>query len=259
MPHKRAKRSVRESQRNEKGIDNAPSKTQSGDALSSEPLPKSFARAINAAQVRADYKKRKLADAEDDGSKDKGAKRRKTTKEGDSDMRIRPGETLAHFNKRIEGDMRPVVKSAIQSSRATVRAQKKVEAAGKGQGHKPAGKKASSEDEDDEKPTRKPPSTNAAPKSTLPVVAATPKATEFQVASTSAPRRLNDIAQAPPDLSALVRKAQKRAGGGKVGVGKEKAKDAVSPAQQLLLAQAREEAIQRYRQMKADKLAKDNV
>ncbi|KAJ7908401.1 hypothetical protein B0H13DRAFT_1878755 [Mycena leptocephala] len=69
MPHKRAKRSIREQDRSQKGTDLAPNRSK--DALSAEPLPKSFARAINAAQVRADFRaKRKLGEGEgEDGPK----------------------------------------------------------------------------------------------------------------------------------------------------------------------------------------------
>ncbi|KAJ7051526.1 hypothetical protein C8F01DRAFT_1091479 [Mycena amicta] len=81
----------------------------------------------------------------------------------------------------------------------------------------------------------------------------TDKPKEFQRTSSATPRRLNDIAQAPPDLSALVRKAQQKPSGAKVGVAKEKAKQVLSPAQQLQLAQAREDAIRRYRELKAER------
>ncbi|KAJ7051523.1 hypothetical protein C8F01DRAFT_1262863 [Mycena amicta] len=81
----------------------------------------------------------------------------------------------------------------------------------------------------------------------------TDKPKEFQRTSSATPRHLNDIAQAPPDLSALVRKAQQKPSGAKVGVAKEKAKQVLSPAQQLQLAQAREDAIRRYRELKAER------
>ncbi|KAF7329175.1 hypothetical protein MKEN_00178100 [Mycena kentingensis (nom. inval.)] len=246
MPHKRAKRSVREAERSTKGADHAPSKDSHSDALSSEPLPKAFARAINAAQVRAEYHAKRKLGGEDTGEGEtRQAKRRKTGKAEDDGMRIRPGETLAHFNKRIEGDMRPLVKNAIQSSRATERAQKKTDLTARGKAKK-ASKTA--DDADDDVVSSK---SKSAPKT--PTTSAPPpeKPKDFARTSTSAPRRLNDIAQAPPDLSALVRKAQSRPGGGKVGVGKEKAKEVVSPAQQLQLAQAREDAILRYRELKA--------
>ncbi|KAJ7237038.1 hypothetical protein B0H12DRAFT_1139632 [Mycena haematopus] len=101
MPHKRAKRSIREQERSKKGSDLAP--IRGTDALSSEPLPKSFARAINAVQVRADFRaKRKLL--EDGGDGEDGApkkvKRRKL-ENALADTHIRPGETLAHFNKCV--------------------------------------------------------------------------------------------------------------------------------------------------------------
>ncbi|KAJ7057273.1 hypothetical protein C8F01DRAFT_330011 [Mycena amicta] len=249
MPHKRAKRSVRVAQRSGSNIDIAPSKTHDHDALSSEPLPKSFSRVINAAAVRTEYRaKRKLQEDPTTSVDGQKAKRRKTEKSaGEEDVkgtRIRPGESLAHFNKRIEGDMRPVVRSAIQSSRATIRAQKKQT---KPVDDGKAARKGKADDDDDDYDARKKSTAKSIP--THPPTTDKPK--EFQRTSSATPRRLNDIAQAPPDLSALVRKAQQKPSGAKVGVAKEKAKQVLSPAQQLQLAQAREDAIRRYRELKA--------
>ncbi|KAF7291930.1 hypothetical protein MIND_01218500 [Mycena indigotica] len=245
MPHKRAKRSLRDAHRTGQGIDNAPAKDHT-DSLSSEPLPKSFVRAINAVHIRAEYRaKRKLReeDGPGDGNEHKG-KRSKTEANPSEATKIRPGETLAHFNKRIEGDMRPVVRNAMQASRALQRAQKKTELAAKHDKKANGQSRGMDSDNDNDTPINhqaKPADISRKPK-------------DFQLTSTAAPRRLNDIAQAPPDLSALVKKAQKKPGGAKVGVGKEKAKEVVSPAQQLLLAQAREEAIRKYRELKAKRL-----
>ncbi|KAJ7051529.1 hypothetical protein C8F01DRAFT_641175 [Mycena amicta] len=248
MPHKRAKRSVRVAQRSGSNIDIAPSKTHDHDALSSEPLPKSFSRVINAAAVRTEYRaKRKLQEDTTTSVDGQTAKRRKTGNgAGEEDVkgtRIRPGESLAHFNKRIEGDMRPVVRSAIQSSRATIRAQKKQT---KPVDDGKAARKGKADDDDDDDARKK-----STTKSTPTQPSSTDKPMEFQRTSSATPRRLNDIAQAPPDLSALVRKAQQKPSGAKVGVAKEKAKQVLSPAQQLQLAQAREDAIRRYRELKA--------
>jgi hypothetical protein len=60
-------------------------------------------RTINAAQVRADFRaKRKLRgeDGEDGEDGQKRGKRRKIDG-GGRDTQIRPGETLAHFNKCV--------------------------------------------------------------------------------------------------------------------------------------------------------------
>ncbi|KAJ7923096.1 hypothetical protein B0H13DRAFT_1707238 [Mycena leptocephala] len=250
MPHKRAKRSIREQDRSQKGTDLAPNRSK--DALSSEPLPKSFARAINAAQVRADFRaKRKLGKGEgEDGPKK--AKRRKV--EGSvGEAKIRPGETLAHFNKRIETDMRPLVRSAVQSSLATVRAERK---------------KSSSDPTASSTPSKTAKSTKSsastAPKSTsnskskpqfqddddapAPVDKHASRPKEFARTSSAAPRRLNDIALAPPELSAHTRKAAPK-------TTSSKSSSVLSPAQQLQMAAAREAAVAHYRKLKAARRA----
>ncbi|KAJ7038770.1 hypothetical protein C8F04DRAFT_348060 [Mycena alexandri] len=257
MPHKRAKRSIRDEQRSKKGSDLAPARLGGGgDALSSEPLPKSFTRVLNAAQVRADYRaKRKLRE---DGDGEDGPKKAKKRKLEVAEAKIRPGETLAHFNKRIETDMRPLVRSAVQTSLATVRAERKKPASGltiPSRTSKPsttapnakstainpnsnsklkAKVKAAADDSDDDPPVDK--------------HASRPK--EFARTSSAAPRRLNDIALAPPELSALARKATTKSSAFTT-----KGSGVLSPAQQLQMAAAREAAVARYREMKAAKRA----
>jgi hypothetical protein len=130
MPHKRAKRIVREQQRFAKSVmlvarqntqlnlsidrgnDLAPGK----QSLQNEAVPKSMARALNAMKVREEWKKRKreegLGTEDEKGSK----KRKKMREEGGTSSQatvsvarkktsrekgqsIQPGETLQQFNK----------------------------------------------------------------------------------------------------------------------------------------------------------------
>ncbi|KAJ7307678.1 hypothetical protein DFH08DRAFT_1088630 [Mycena albidolilacea] len=86
-------------------------------ALSYELLPKAFACTMNAAQVRADFRgKRKLRGEDGDGVGGDGQKKGKREDiagagegrltargkiDGAGDTQIRPGETLAHFNKCV--------------------------------------------------------------------------------------------------------------------------------------------------------------
>ncbi|KAJ7848005.1 hypothetical protein B0H14DRAFT_2285037, partial [Mycena olivaceomarginata] len=163
---------------------------------------------------------------------------------------IRPGETLAHFNKRIETDMRPLVRSAVQSSLATVRAQHK-----KGAGATPS-EPASPTSAPTSKPT--PQSLKSSDKSkpaedTPPTDvdkhASRPK--EFTRTSSAAPRRLNDIAQAPPELSSFARKkSSTNTPTGKAGG---KSTKVSTPAQQRATAAAREDAVRQYRVLKASR------
>ncbi|KAJ7616667.1 hypothetical protein FB45DRAFT_801440 [Roridomyces roridus] len=237
MPHKRAKRSVRDQQRSQNGTDLAPGR--GAQTQDDEALPKSFLRALNADKVRTEFRaKRKLRDEGGDGDGKKASKRRKV--ESVADAKIRPGETLGHFNKRIEADMRPLVRDAVQSSRATQRAAKKDKSSTSS--NKPS--IPSSEPTPTSKKPAKPPSS-----STPPVDKHAHRPKEFLNTSTSAPRRLNDIAMAPPDLSnsGFARKASSA----KNGSGKKTKADALlSPAQALQMAKAREEAVARYRELK---------
>ena len=78
---------------------------------------------------------------------------------------------------------------------------------------------------------------------------------EFAVVSSAAPRRLNDIAMAPPELKKFPRGVKKHsslAGGGekaKAGAGA----GVLSMAQRVMMEAERESAIKRYREMKERK------
>jgi hypothetical protein len=152
--------------------------------------------------------------------------------------------------------MRPLVRSAVQSSLAAVRAQHK-------KGPAPFESSPSSKSA----PTTNSKSNNAhsksTPKSSSAADGADPKPVpppidkhasrpkEFARTSSAAPRRLNDIAQAPPELSSFARKkSSTNAPAGKAG-GKSTKASILSPAQQLAMAAAREDAVQRYRALKA--------
>ena len=68
---------------------------------------------------------------------------------------------------------------------------------------------------------------------------------EFQVVSTSAPRRLNDIAQEPPIIKKLPRGAAKN-DAAPSGV--------LSMAQKAMMEEERDKAVRHYRELKARKL-----
>jgi hypothetical protein len=71
---------------------------------------------------------------------------------------------------------------------------------------------------------------------------------EFQSLSTSVPRRLNDIAQAPPELKKLPRGATTAAG----SMGK-RVDGVLSMAQKAMMEQERIKAVSRYRELKASR------
>ncbi|KAI5896135.1 uncharacterized protein SCHCODRAFT_02614120 [Schizophyllum commune H4-8] len=259
MPHKRAKRSVREKSKKEQGHDLIPAKY----SLSEEAIPKSAARVLNAAKVQAEYRAKKRS-SEDDGSQGK-AKRRKVDS-STSGMSIKPGESLTHFNKRVEDSMRGLVRSAVQTSNAVARNALKKEAEEKkaARQEKKAKRKADDADDDikDSKSTggkfndgKRPAKDDTKTTSTKPPQPSTDKHAdrpkEFQQASTSAPRRLNDIAQAPPDLKKLPRGAKKTAGSSAKAGHTPKSDGVVSMAQKVMMEQEREKAIERYRLLRA--------
>ena len=78
------------------------------------------------------------------------------------------------------------------------------------------------------------------------------KPKEFRVSSTSAPRRLNDIAQEPPQFGKLPRGAQS----GKDS-SREKVAGILSMAQKAMMEEERENVIKRYRELKAKRLRSD--
>ncbi|KAF6759157.1 hypothetical protein DFP72DRAFT_793758, partial [Ephemerocybe angulata] len=271
MPHKRAKQSIRVKTRKEQGSELAPT---AKDSIANEGIPKSAQRILNGFQIREDYKKRKM---QGDGEEAKeGGKRRKTESAAEQ-LKILPGESIQHFNRRVEDDLRPLVKTAMESGRAVVRKviRDEIEAKQaakdkKGKGKDTAAESSSepiakskskssktAETDADVVPSKKSKkSTSAA--ATTPTPAASkhdgrPK--DFVAASTSAPKRLNDIAMAPPELKRLSAKggASTSFKLGKVTEAASAKSDVVSMAQKALMEQERENAIRRYREMKAAK------
>ncbi|KAK6967106.1 hypothetical protein R3P38DRAFT_3244799 [Favolaschia claudopus] len=199
-------------------------------------------------------KKRKLRDegrdAAEGGQQGQPKKKRRKSEGGAEPMqKIRPGETLAHFNKptcdrSYEPPSNPPWLPSAPSTRnlktlcpLPLLELRPIPPPSKG---KP--KPKHTDDNDDPHPPHDKHATR-------------PK--EFQHTSTAAPRRLNDIAQAPPDLSALARKAKLKSKDPNMG-DKTKTKSSssiLSPAQQLQMAAAREAAVARYREMKAARRA----
>lgn len=226
---------------------------------------------LNAAQIRVDWKEKKRKFEEDGKSgirhvkkkqEDAGSKGKDHTskemsgepklKSGGRTLAIQPGESLVHFNKcvafgfnltvimliqkpyrRVEDDMRPLVKSAMQTSSAASRNVRKTE---------PEAKHNKSKNTRGKDPSSTPPP--------LAKHGGLPK--EFQTTSSSAPRRLNDIAQAPPEFKKLPRGASHKATGGanKVRGRAEKLDGVLSMAQKLMMEEEREKAILKYREMK---------
>ncbi|VDC07328.1 unnamed protein product [Peniophora sp. CBMAI 1063] len=259
MPHKRAKRSTREEVRKQKGSNLAPSKS---DGISNESIPKSAMRVLQAAQIRADHAKRRRENAdEDDGRSAKRRKQEGTTGKGKEkakvgggstekkgEMKIQPGESLAHFNRRVEDGMRGEVRAAMQSSSAHGRKARKQEE------EAAAATKAANIAKHAAKTQKRPASPDPEDNTSAPVDKHADKPKEFAKLQTTAPRNVNDIAQAPPTLS--LKKATKlQASAGPEGLRGGKAAGVLSMAQRAMMEVEREKAIKHYRELKEKKLA----
>lgn len=159
--------------------------------------------------------------------------------------------------------MRPLLRDAMQASAAVTRRTKKEEEALK-EAEKAAkakstsklkkqpsnGEKAANTDEDDEADSSAPgPSqSKVLPKPGQPK----DRATEFVGLKTSAPRRLNDIVLAPPELKKLPRgaKSVKTAKAEGAPGSKTLREGVLSMAQKAMLEQERERVIVAYRELK---------
>ncbi|KAJ3575511.1 hypothetical protein NP233_g1063 [Leucocoprinus birnbaumii] len=238
MPHKKAKRSVREEQRKQQGSNNAPGK----ESISNEEIPKSAARVLNAFKIREDFKKKRKLEKDDD---DKNRHKRQKTEE--FQLKIKPGESIQHFYRRVEDDLRPLVRSAVQTSKAVERKARKDELGG-GKKKGSSGGFLETSRSDDRNPRGQSPLPSGAEPEGPNKRKAAERPKEFAKLSSSAPRRLNDIAQAPPEIKKAPRGTKKlEAGAKREGV--------ISMAQKSMMEQEREKAIARYRMLKASRLA----
>lgn len=172
---------------------------------------------------------------------------------------IQPGESLGHFNRcvsslllpslanpmiilerRVEDDMRPLVKSAMQTSSAQSRKVKKSEQEEKAKSKLAKSRKSKTAAEEEPGRSPSPPPT--------PIQKHAGRPTEFQKSSSSAPRRLNDIAQAPPEFKKLPRGVKEAENIKQKGtMGRE---GVLSMKQKAMMEEEREKAIARYRALK---------
>lgn len=260
-------------------------------SIENEEIPKGAARVLNAAKIQQEFaeKKRKQRD-EADGAGPSRKKQKGGQDEGANALRIKPGESIGHFNRcvyrclfsdaiglkrerrRVEDSLRHTVKEAMQSSSAKMRrtqkeekeelAQKKAEKKAAVASSKAAKltKTSDGSDDEEEPPSKQKQKTKTEDKSERAVplhrqeTKHDGKAKEFERVSSSAPKRLNDIVQAPPQIKQLPRKAKKLAAAGgtaKTGVS---LKDGVlSMAQKAMMEEERDRVIRLYREMKRRK------
>lgn len=163
--------------------------------------------------------------------------------------------------------MRPLVRTAVKTSAATTRRTKKEEeeaAAASAQVKKAKRAAATAAAAGDAGSDAEPAASSsqpAEPKPAAPAPAKRPKTYDdsdtrvvkhFAAVSTSAPRRLNDIVLAPPELKRLPRgaTARKAAAGTGAGGGAGLRESMLSMAQKVMLEGEREHAIRAYRELK---------
>jgi hypothetical protein len=150
--------------------------------------------------------------------------------------------------------MRQLVRSAVQTSKAVERKARNAESESRkknaAQSHlsKPARSSTGNEP-----PGQSPPQPSSDTRQRDPEATnAVERPKEFAKVSTSTPRRLNDIAQAPPEIKEFPRAAMK--------VNTPKREGVLSMAQKSSMDQEREKAIARYRMLKASRqLIAENV
>lgn len=136
--------------------------------------------------------------------------------------------------------MRPLVKSAVQSLLAVARNKVKAE---KG-AHAEAKKAKHGSSQIKKVQSTENTTCDISPPPRIDKHAGRPK--EFQVSSSSIPRRLNDIAKAPPEFKKVSRGASSTTIAGR-------ADGVLSMSQKLMMDQERTLAIARYRELKADR------
>ncbi len=138
--------------------------------------------------------------------------------------------------RRVEDDLRPLVKTAVQTSRTVARSAAKAE------------NEARVEDKKARQAKNKPKNEGETKQFEVAAAVETDKfkdrQKEFHSVSSSAPKRLNDIAQAPPELKKLPRGVTSAIG---------KRDGVLSMAQKVMMEQEREKAIARYRDLKASR------
>ncbi|KAH8116269.1 hypothetical protein DFH11DRAFT_1687910 [Phellopilus nigrolimitatus] len=257
MPHKRAKRSIREQSKGDRKLDLPPSQA----IFSNDDMPRSMARVLNAESIQNAWreKKRALALNESEGGEGGKRKRRKTDDGAVSktELKIKPGESLKHFRRRVEDDMRPVIRTAMknttsvskQKSKASQQDSARPKSSLKGTVPSKTVDQENSDAEDSQKRRRR----GNGKRESSP---------DFALSSlSSAPKRLNDVVLAPPELKPaprLNRLAQKAKTKSKSANGEGDADDAgngvVSAAQKRMMELEREKAITRYRALKEAKL-----
>ncbi|KAN0065650.1 hypothetical protein ACQY0O_000780 [Thecaphora frezii] len=208
MPHKRAKFSKRKEDRLATGNDLPPPTGRDDYHFNS--MPKGAMRILQGAQIQQEYRKRKLAakKAQESTAKPKPKHDANPVNSVPEELKIRPGEKLRDFNRRVELSMASDIHATFRSqSRSATNAKKRERRAARKAGFDPD---AQSQDEAELEDTRKQRADKAAAKE-----AAEPSRSDLKrqrqaieaggevkdFAKASQVKKINDVAQAPPRLT----------------------------------------------------------
>ncbi|CAO1629186.1 unnamed protein product [Sympodiomycopsis kandeliae] len=234
MPHKRPKQSTRLSKRQEIGQDNAPSSKAKRDTYFGS-MPKAAMRILNAGKVQEEYNARRreaLANGQPWGpdqhrltAAQKGKGKASSSSEGNQDesasvnnpanLKIRPGEKLGDFNRRVEQAMASHVAASARSANRKLRKQRRearekdrlAEERKAKEGESSARKSKNKSDDGPSEPTSKDLKRareeyeNRTPSTSTPL----------DFAKADQRRHINDVAQEPPRLTKAPRGEGKEA------------------------------------------------
>ncbi|KAL5507411.1 hypothetical protein ACEPAH_6867 [Sanghuangporus vaninii] len=252
MPHKRAKRSAREKAKAERKLDLPPSES----SFNPHDIPKSMARVLNAEVVQGAWKEKKRSLGGEGDRMGDGKKRKIASASSKTEIKIKPGESLRHFKQRVEDDMRPLIRSAMKSTmplskQKLKQSQKDVEQLANERGKSKRVLEHDDSDSEDAYSHRR----QGKRKDRSP-------SPDFLRVSSSAPKRLNDVVQAPPELRPaprlrrLAENLQHKKAQGRLGSAiEDEQKDGgvITLQQKRMMELEREKAINRYRALKEAK------
>ncbi|ELU44890.1 hypothetical protein AG1IA_01081 [Rhizoctonia solani AG-1 IA] len=193
--------------------------------LSSEPIPKGMARILGGERVRADYRAQQKKKREEE---DRDRKGRDT-------IELLPGESLREFNRYVRRAWQAPTWGQIRLKR---------------NGNLGALKRKNEEKRREKKETKKRKRDESDDEGEDAKGVEQRPVREFATVSSSAPRRLNEVAQAPPVLT----KGPKGSGVGKDG-GKA---PAVSMARKVILERERARVVELYRALKVSRETGDS-
>ncbi|UZJ51141.1 hypothetical protein CBS101457_000461 [Exobasidium rhododendri] len=257
MPHKRSKFADRMADRAKKGNDLPPN-----NDLHFKSLPKGAMRIINAASIQAQYREKKKEREEELARKTKGK-----GKGEQGTLQIREGEKMGDFNRRVESTMAKDINKSIRATNETSKKRKR---------------KGGAENEDhpsEEASTFASAKKNAVPRESnskdlkrAREAIENGKGKEIEFKQADSRKRLNDVVQAPPNLtkaprgeskSALERKASLKAALSGRDAETSTSKSARLPEpvlkgglkREAMLREERERAVQAYRSKKQAQLS----